>query len=158
LQDVGNTAEAFTDALTFGSASRLNNALGAGNYVNRCGISHKLGSAAGIVASVAFGGALGAEAAGANAGKKGFEFSHWIPDRFGGPRSLWNGNWTTIAEHALNDPFRYRFMPAAWKALNPMNPTWLQQLNRIPLLITGTAAGAGVGGAGAIAGANCGCR
>jgi RHS repeat-associated protein len=158
LQDVGNAAEGFTDALTFGSASRLNDALGAGGFVDRCGIGHKLGTGSGIVASIALGGAFGAEAAEANAGREGFEFSHWIPKRWGGPRALWNGNWTSIAKHALNDPSRYRFMSAAWKALNPMNPPWLQQLNRIPLLLNGAAAGAAFGGVGAMAGRNCDCH
>jgi RHS repeat-associated protein len=158
VQDVGNTAEAFTDSITFGSASRLNDALGNGQYVNRCGVGHKLGTAAGVVASTAIGGGIGAEAAEANAGEQGFEFSHWIPDRMGGPRILENGNWTSIAEHALNDPSRYRFMSAAWKALNPMNPAWLQQLNRIPLLLGGAAAGGAWGGAGAMVGRGCGCK
>lgn len=67
------------------------------------------------------------------------------------------GNVTSITEHAVNDPFRYRFMPAGWKALNPMNPTWRQQWNRIPYLLKGAAAGAGFGGASAMAGRNCGC-
>jgi hypothetical protein len=40
-----------------------------------------------------------------------------------------------IAEHALNDPVRYKTMSRAWKALNPLNPKWLQQWNRIPLWI-----------------------
>ncbi len=56
VQDVGNVAEAFTDTLTLGSASRLNDALGAGDMVDRCGIGHTLGSAAGIVASIPLGG------------------------------------------------------------------------------------------------------
>jgi RHS repeat-associated protein len=56
LRDVGNAAEGFTDALTFGSASRLNDALGAGGAVDRCGIGHKLGSLAGMVASIPLGG------------------------------------------------------------------------------------------------------
>jgi RHS repeat-associated protein len=56
LKDVGNAAEAFTDAITFGSASRLNNALGANVAVDRCGIGHKLASASGLIASVPLGG------------------------------------------------------------------------------------------------------
>jgi RHS repeat-associated protein len=55
VQDIGNTGEAFTDVLTLGSASRLNDALGAGNMVNRCGVGHKLGTAAGIVAIIPLG-------------------------------------------------------------------------------------------------------
>jgi hypothetical protein len=65
---------------------QANDALGANVAVDRCGIGHKLATASGFVASIAIGGAMGAEAAEANAGKKGFEFSHWIPDRLGGPR------------------------------------------------------------------------
>ncbi|HMF89775.1 MAG TPA: RHS repeat-associated core domain-containing protein [Candidatus Angelobacter sp.] len=52
VQDIGNLSESFTNTFTFGSASRLNDALGAGQYVNRCGIGYKLGTAAGIVTSV----------------------------------------------------------------------------------------------------------
>ncbi len=55
VQDFGNVAEAFTDAITFGSASRLNDALGAGKFVNRCGIGHKLGTAAGYIAAIPLG-------------------------------------------------------------------------------------------------------
>jgi len=158
LRDTGTAAEAFADMITFGSASKLNDALGANVAVDRCGIGHKLASAAGFVASIAIGGGAGAEAAEANAGEQGFEFSHWIPNRMGGPRILENGNWTSIAEHALNDPFRYKFMPAAWKALNPINPAWLQQFNRIPLLLKGAAAGGALGGVGAMAGRSCDCK
>jgi RHS repeat-associated protein len=53
VRDFGTVAEAFTDTITFGSASRLNDALGAGGMVDRCGIEHKLGTASGIVASIA---------------------------------------------------------------------------------------------------------
>lgn len=53
VRDVGTAAEAFTDTITFGSASRLNDALGAGGMVDRCGIGHKLGTTSGIVASIA---------------------------------------------------------------------------------------------------------
>lgn len=56
LRDFGTAAEAFTDAITFGSASRLNDALGAGGAVDRCGIGHKLGSLSGVVASIPLGG------------------------------------------------------------------------------------------------------
>lgn len=56
LRDFGTAAEAFTDSITFGSASRLNDALGAGGAVDRCGIGHKLGSLSGMVASIPLGG------------------------------------------------------------------------------------------------------
>src|SRR4051794_2112691 len=63
----------------------------------------------------------------------GTEFSHWIPARLGGPRAWWNGQAVSVAEHAITDSFRYRFMPVAFKdavkgAWNPVR----QQLNRLP--------------------------
>ena len=56
LHDFGSFSEGFADALTFGSASRLNNALGANVAVNRCGWAHKAGTLAGLAASVPLGG------------------------------------------------------------------------------------------------------
>lgn len=93
--------------ITFGSASKLNDALGANVAVDRCGIGHKLATAGDFVASIALGGAFGAEAAEANAGKKGFEFSHWLPTRMGGPRSIYSGNYVSQKFHYLTDAFRY---------------------------------------------------
>jgi len=156
LTNLSNFSAGAGSVLSFGLTDLVNDATGASSVVNKCSISHKLGAVFGIALSAAIGGAVGAEAAEANAGKEGFEFSHWIPDRWGGPRSVWNGNYVSTAEHALNDPFRYRFMDPAWKALNPMNPAWQQQWNRIPLLLKG--AGAGAGAAGASAALNCGCN
>ncbi len=156
LTNLSNFSAGAGSVLSFGLTDLINDATGASSVVNKCSISHKLGTAFGIGLSTAIGGAAGAEAAEANAGSKGFEFSHWIPDRVGGPRSVWNGNYVSTAEHALNDPFRYRFMDPAWKALNPMNPAWQQQWNRIPLLLKGAGAGAGAGAASAAL--NCGCN
>ena len=81
------------------------------------------------------------------AGTKGIgkEFSHWIPNRFGGARSLWNGNYVTTAEHALSDPYRYRFMSREWKAENPLPNQFIQQWERIPNVYKGAAAGGSIG-------------
>lgn len=158
LKDVGTASEAFADALTFGSASRLNDALGAGGMVDRCGIGHKLGSASGFVASTALGGGMGAKAAKANAGKKGFEFSHWIPDRLGGPRSIWNGNYVSQKLHYLTDFSRYPAPAGAALRWGPKLASPLQQILRIPWVYDGLAAGAAYGGAGAKAGKKCGCQ
>jgi RHS repeat-associated protein len=155
LRDFGTAAEAFTDVITFGSASRLNDALGANVAVDRCGIGHKLASAAGFVASIAIGGGVGAEAAEANAGREGFEFSHWIPARNGGPRSTFNGNYVSQGFHYLTDPFRY---PSGWQAFGSKLPAAAQQLLRIPWVYDGAAAGAALGGAGAMAGRSCKCH
>ncbi len=117
------------------------------------------------VLSTAAGGAGGLRAAGSKAAGK--EFSHWIPNRllkntpdfvrngFGLSRA--NGNYVTAAEHALNDPFRYRFMPAAWKTANPINSPLVRQFNRLPKALVGTGAGAAVGGAASAGGGGCGC-
>lgn len=112
------------------------------------------GEALGIAWCVARGGAGGFRAAGARGA--GREFSHWIPDRAlratgsrwlrrGLGRSLWNGNSVPAAEHALTDPFRYRFMPRAWKALNPIRPASSRQWGRVPLVYKGATAGAAYG-------------
>jgi hypothetical protein len=81
VKEFGTYSEAFTDSLTFGSASRLNDAsaqaAGQTTPVNRCGWVHRAGTVAGIAFTTAVGGALGAEAAEANAGKEGYEFSHF---------------------------------------------------------------------------------
>ena len=85
------------------------------------------------------------------------EYSHWIPARAlpGGRGTLLdrvtraarlNGNNVSRAEHALSDPWRYRFMPRAWKAANPLpNPFW-QQVNRVPRFPLGMATAAAGGG------------
>lgn len=98
------------------------------------------------------GGAAGWEAAGAKG--VGKEFSHWIPNRMGGARSKWNGNFVEKELHALSDPYRYRFMSKIWKAENPMpNRIW-QQWVRIPYVYKG---GAAAGALGAGISSKCGC-
>lgn len=66
----------------------------------------------------------------------GTEFSHWIPTRMGGPRAWWNGRVVSEAEHALNDDFRWQFLPREAKtALKPLKDRYFplrQQLNRLP--------------------------
>jgi RHS repeat-associated protein len=100
---------------------------------------------------IAAGGVEGLDAAGAPG--PGLEFSHWIPNRWGGPRSLWNGNFVSTVEHALSDPYRYRFMSGAWKALNPPADFLSSMWNRIPLVYKGAAAGSVPGAAAAAANA-----
>jgi RHS repeat-associated protein len=87
----------------------------------------------------------GAQSAGTAA--RGLEFSHWIPARSGGGRSIWNGNFVPTATHALSDPYRYRFMPKVWKADNPMPSVASQQWTRIPDVYKGIGAGVGVSAA-----------
>jgi hypothetical protein len=72
---------------------------------------------------------------------KGMEFSHWIPKRMDGPRSLWNGNFVTPRFHALTDAYRFRFMNRAWKENNQMFPYLMQQAARVPYTIAGGTVG-----------------
>jgi RHS repeat-associated protein len=118
------------------------------------------------VLSTAAGGAGGLRAAGSKAA--GREFSHWIPGRAlkntpglireGIGLSRANGNYVSEVEHALNDPFRYRFMPRAWKNVNPINSPLMRQINRLPKAVIGTGAGGAVGGAALSGGGGCGCK
>lgn len=75
----------------------------------------------------------------------------------GGPRSLFNGNYVSTAMHALSDPYRYRFMPRAWKAQNPMPSRLQQQMTRVPNVYKGAGAGGAYGAVGA-GQAGCGCE
>ena len=88
-------------------------------------------------------GALGVRWGGA-AGK-GKEFSHWIPNRAGGPRSIWNGNYVPKSTHALSDPYRYRFMPRSWKGNNPMYNPFRKHWVRFPNALKGIGAGGALG-------------
>lgn len=142
-----------SDTLSFGLTNWVRNQMGTNDLVNKCSGSYLGGELTGVGLSTAIGGAAGAGAAEANAGKAGFEFSHWIPARFGGPRSIFNGNYVSQGFHYLTDPFRY---PSGWQSLGPkLNPA-LQQLLRVPWVYGGAAAGAAYGGA-SMAGRNCGC-
>lgn len=75
----------------------------------------------------------------------GIEFSHAIPARFGGPRSIWNGNWVTEMEHIMSDPWRYRFTPRSWKYDNPMPDPIAQTWMRLPNSLLGGAFGGFLG-------------
>jgi RHS repeat-associated protein len=135
------------DVILFGQGQGLRNLVGVDGGIDQCSDAYDAGEWAGIAASVATGVAGGIKAAGVRG--VGKEFSHWIPNRLGGPRSIWNGNFVSTKTHALSDPYRYRFMPRTWKAQNPMpNQAW-QQWVRIPNVYKGGAVGAGYGAAGA---------
>jgi RHS repeat-associated protein len=79
------------DTLSFNLTSYIRDKMGTNGVVNKCSKAYTGGQVSGVVLATAIGGAAGLEAAGARAGEAGYEFSHWIPNRFGGPRSLWNG-------------------------------------------------------------------
>jgi hypothetical protein len=58
----------------------------------------------------------------------------------------------------LSDPYRYQFMPKAWKAENPMPNMAQQQWDRIPNVYKGAASGGAYGGAGAAMSSDCTCQ
>ena len=149
---VVNFSAGFGDTLSFGGTNWIRNMMNTNGEVNSCSGSYRAGEWTGVVFDIALGGAAGWRAAGAKGAGK--EFSHWIPNRIGGPRSKWNGNYVTPAEHYFHDPFRY---PSGWRDLGDKFPAWLQQLDRIPNVYKGRAVGAGAGAAGN--GLNdCGCQ
>jgi len=150
LQQVNDLSAGFGDALLLGFGDELRSILGIGGVDMSSG-AYAAGGVAGTVAMAATGVAGGVRAAGARGA--GREFSHWIPARHGGSRSILNGNYVSAETHALSDPFRYRFMSRAWKAQNPMPSVAVQQVVRVPNTLKGAAAG----GAAAALGANGGC-
>jgi hypothetical protein len=139
-QGLSDFVVGFGDTMSFGAtrAFRDYHEIGSVNYMSA---AYQVGEGFGILYSTG----LGAGAGLAKAGTKGagLEFSHWIPNRMGGPRAMWNGNFVTAEVHALSDPFRYQFMKASWKRLNPMPDLFVQQWVRLPNMILG----AGLGGA-----------
>ncbi len=142
-QGVVDFAAGMGDTILFGQGQRLRDVLAIDGGVDQCSNAYSNGEWAGIAASVATGFAGGVKAAGVKGAGK--EFSHWIPNRMGGPRSIFNGNYVSSATHALSDPYRYRFMKAAWKMENPMPNQAVQQWIRIPDVYKGTAAGGAYG-------------
>jgi hypothetical protein len=128
------------DNLSFGLTDAARNAWNINTSVNKCSGAYGAGQWAGTGLSLAIGVAGGIEAAGAKGA--GMEFSHWIPNRLGGPRSIWNGNFVSSTTHYLQDPFRF---PPGWQDLGPKWNPLLQQLSRIPNALTGTALGATYG-------------
>ena len=134
------------DALSLGLTDWVRDQMGTNGGVNKCSGSYGAGQWAGAGVAAATGVAGGLRAAGTRGAGK--EFSHWIPNRMGGPRALWNGNYVTKEVHALSDPYRYRFMPRTWKAANPMPNRLSQQWTRLPNVYKGAGAGSAYGAAG----------
>ncbi|MBX7494865.1 hypothetical protein K3172_03215 [Qipengyuania sp. 6B39] len=133
------------DSVLFGFGDEVREFVGA-DPVDTESLGYQVGNGVGTVAVIATGVGGGIKAAG-TAGK-GIEFSHAIPKRMGGPRTIWNGNYVPARTHILSDPHRYRFTPRNWKPDNPMWPRPRQLYERTPNTIKGTAAGAAVGAAG----------
>jgi RHS repeat-associated protein len=106
--------------------------------------------------SIVGGGAAGAGAASARAGQAGIEFSHWIPNRWGGPRSIFNGNYVSEEFHYLTDAWRY---PSGWQQYGdklvqavPRAETAGSLALRVPWVYGGAAGGAAAGAGANMAG------
>ena len=140
VQDASNFSAGFGDTISFGLTNQIRDWMDINSGVNKCSLTYNVAEWIGIGYGFVAGGAAGWSTAGQKA--VGKEFSHWIPNRIGGPRSKWNGNFVTARTHALSDPFRYRFMKRSWKPDNPIWPASVRQLVRLPYWITG----AGIGG------------
>jgi hypothetical protein len=106
-----NAVAGYGDTLSFGITSWIRRGLGYDDVVDYGSGWYVFGEIAGTFHTIAIGGAYGWSRAGIRGA--GREFSHWIPERWGGPRSLWNGNYVSVYVHALSDPYRYRFMSRA---------------------------------------------
>jgi RHS repeat-associated protein len=160
LQGTSDFVAGMGDVLSLGATNVIRNLMGTNQAVNKCSGAYGAGQWTGFGLSTAIGFAGGVEAAGTKAA--GREFSHWIPERWGGPRSVFNGNYVTAEAHALSDPYRYNFMSAAWKDANPLPNLLLRQGNRFPIVYKGGAIGAAYGAAGLwisnAAKSGCGCK
>jgi len=143
-----NASAGFGDVLLLGFGDDLRAALDIGG-VDMSSTAYGAGEVTGVVASFATGVVGGARVAGTRAA--GVEFSHWVPARLGGPRTIVNGNYVTPFRHAMHDP--YRFLKGMGKA-DKFNPV-LQQLDRTPKVLRGAVLG---GTAGAIGASRAGCK
>jgi hypothetical protein len=120
------------------SLSELRNRFSVGNVdTNTTGysIAHTIGA---IEGGLALGGTVGL----LGKGRPGFEYSHFIPQRYLNPfgitrsfKPALNGTYVPRIFHALTDSYRYRFLPRALKAIigrTSFIPQGLQQALRIP--------------------------
>ena len=139
FDDLTDFSAGMGDTLSFGLTAQVRGWMGTDSFVNRCSGWYSGGEWAGVGLDIAIGGAGGAARAGTKAA--GREFSHFIPKRLGGLRSIWNGNYVTPLRHAMHDPYRYlKGMSKAEKFL-----PGIQQLDRIPWVFRGIGTGAGFG-------------
>lgn len=153
-QGVVDFSAGMGDTILFGQGQLLRDVLDINGGIDMCSSAYSNGEWAGLAVSASTGLAGGVRAAGA-AGV-GKEFSHWLPKRMGGARSIWNGNYVSIETHALSDPHRFQFMPKVWKQTHPPMSPLKSQWTRFPNVYKGAMAGAGYGSAGAgMAGCEC---
>jgi len=165
LDDLANFFAGWGDTLTFGLTAAIRQWMGVDSVVNRCSGQYHVGQIVGVIHATAIGGAAGYARNLARASlpprfnrlfwrhTEYVDASHWIPrrslvrmaQRIPRLNGAWflKGNWNTkhmyATDHALIDPYRWRFMTKDFKVYhNPHNPkvsplpVWLQQWKRIP--------------------------
>ncbi len=136
LRDAGDYSAGFADNITFGLTRVIRKANGADDFVDHCSSLYKAGELSGVAWNILLGYGAGIKAAGVKGSE--MEFSHWIPVRWGGPRSIWNGNYVTPKIHYLSDPFRY---PSGYKNWGPKMGVIRKQWTRLPYAYKGIIAG-----------------
>jgi hypothetical protein len=162
LDNLSNFFAGWGDTLTFGATGWIRQQMGVDSVVNRESGWYRGGEWTGLAHSTLMGGATGWAR---NAGMKGLrrpnpafprgteyvEGSHWVPARYHWVpawfrNSALNLKYMWGTEHALCDPYRYRFMRSWWKDAHRPYPPWKGLLYRTPSSIAGGAAGAAYGG------------
>lgn len=141
FRDSAQFSAGLGDNLSFGGTSQIRKTLGIDDVIDKEGGIYNAGEWTGIALSTMIGGGAGLRTATKTKGK---EFSHWIPKRKGGPRSPYNGNYVTPRRHYKHDPYRY---PPGNRNWGPKWPRPIQQVDRIPNVYKGGAAGGAYGGA-----------
>jgi len=148
-QGVSDFSAGLGDSLSMGATSWMRDGIGSNRVVNPCSGAYASGQWTGTGMSLAMGVAGGLRMAGSRGA--GREFSHWIPNRMGGPRSPWNGNYVSSLRHYRHDPYRY---PVGWRNMGPRYGSLTAQYDRIPNVVKGLVLGAGYGAAGQSMGNN----
>jgi hypothetical protein len=163
LDKLSNFFAGWGDTLTFGLTGKIRQGLGVDSVVDYSSSWYRGGEWTGLAHSTFMGAAGGFARNSALRGlrrpnpafPRGTEYvegSHWIPARYHWvPAWIRNGPlnikymWGT--QHALCDPYRYKFMPRWWKDANKPYPNWLGVVYRTPSSVSGACGGAVYGGA-----------
>jgi RHS repeat-associated protein len=140
LDNTANFCAGAGDVVSMGITKIIRNTFSEYFYTDYSSTAYSVGEWTGVGLSVATGVAGGIKAAGVKTVST--EFSHWIPARLGGARSIFNGNYVTPVQHYLQDSYRYI---KGWQNIGPKWNSIIQQLARIPNLYKGTAIGIGWG-------------
>jgi RHS repeat-associated protein len=162
LDKLSNFFAGWGDTLTFGLTGKIRQGLGLDSVVDYNSSWYRGGEWTGLAHSTFMGAAGGFARNSALRGlrrsnsafPRGIEFveaSHWIPARYhwiptwvrNGPLNI---KYMWASEHALCDPYRYRFMPRWWKRVNRPHPNWLGIVYRTPSSVSGACGGAVYGG------------